>query len=95
MGNVSCTGNNRIEFQSGDIIGYHHGSPVRYRLWNIVNGSYTAYRRTGKDTPLSSFNINSASDHLNEQPLIQIMYGKIYCMYCYAHFIQVLAILYM
>ena len=26
LGNVSCTGNNRIEFQSGDVIGYYHGS---------------------------------------------------------------------
>ena len=32
LGNVSCTGNSRIEFQSSDIIGYHHGSPVRYKL---------------------------------------------------------------
>ena len=76
LGNVSCTGNNRIEFQSGDIIGYHHGSPIRYALWNIETNQYTSYRRDSNN-PLSSFNINNADDDLNEQPLIQIMYGKI------------------
>ena len=76
LGNVSCTGNNRIEFQSGDIIGYHHGSPVRYALWNIETNQYRSYRRDSNN-PLSSFNINNADDDLNQQPLIQIMYGKI------------------
>ena len=77
LGNVSCTGNNRIEFQSGDVIGYRHGSEVRYRLWNIGNNQYRSYRRTGRSNPLNSFNINNANDDLNEQPLIQVMYGKI------------------
>ena len=77
LGNVSCTGNNRIEFQSGDIIGYHHGSDVLYQLWNIVSNQYTSYRHTGRSNPLSTFNINNADDDLNEQPLIQIIYGKI------------------
>ena len=82
LGNVSCTGDNRIEFQSGDVIGYHHGSPVRYALWNIVTNQYTSYRRNSNN-PLSSFNTNSADDDLNEQPLIEIMYGKIYLILTY------------
>ena len=76
LGSVYCTGNNRIEFQSGDIIGYHHGNEVLYALWNIEANQYTSYRRDSNN-PLSSFNINNADDDLNEQPLIQIMYGKI------------------
>ena len=76
LGNISCTGNNRIEFQSGDVIGYHHGSPVRYQLWNIETNQYTSYRRTGRSSPLNIFNTNNADYDLNEQPLIQIMYGK-------------------
>ena len=76
LGNVSCTGNNRIEFQSGDIIGYHHGSSIRYQLWNIETNQYTSYHRSSAN-PLSSFNINNAYDDLNEQPLIQITYGKV------------------
>ena len=77
FGNFSCTGNNRIEFQSGDIIGYHHGSPVRYKLWNIDANGYTSYY-LDTNSPLNTFNINHKDiDSIDEQPLIQVMYGKI------------------
>ena len=85
LGSVSCTGNDRIEFQSGDVIGYHHGSTARYRLWNIENNQYTSYRRTGRSNPLSSFNTNDANDNLKQQPLIQIMYGKINLIHSYSY----------
>ena len=80
LGNVSCTGNNRIEFQSGDIIGYHQGSPVRYQVWNIESNGYTFYHLdTDTNSPLNTFNINDNDASLvdNRQPLIQVMYGKI------------------
>ena len=77
LGNVSCTGDNRIEFQSGDIIGYYHSNEVRYRLWNIETMGYTSYRRDRNDPP-STFNINSADDTIMRmQPLIQILYGEV------------------
>ena len=41
LGNVSCTGNERIEFQSGDVIGYYHANEVQYRLWSIDTTGYT------------------------------------------------------
>ena len=77
LGNVSCNGNDRIEFQSGDVIGYHQGDELRYRLWTVGNMDYTTYYRDASN-PRNSFNINNndvASE--NRQPLIQIMYGKI------------------
>ena len=76
LGNVSCTGNNRTEFQSGDIIGYHQSDPLRYRVWSIVALGYTAYHRDVR-TPLTTFNtINADGTISNRQPLIQVMYGK-------------------
>ena len=78
LGAVSCTGNNRIEFQSGDVIGYHQGDSVRYRLWSVNNNGYTAYYYNNVPNPLNTFNINDADDTgNNRQPLIQVMYGKI------------------
>ena len=82
LGNVSCTGNNRIEFQLNDIIGYHHDSPVLYKLWTIETSGHTSYGRSSSN-PLDSFNTNNPYDTFNDrQPLIQIMYGKI--KYTYA-----------
>ena len=77
LGNVSCNGDNRIEFQSGDVIGYHQGDPLRYRLWTIKNMEYTTYYHAGSNS-FTMFDINNddvASE--NRQPLIQVMYGKI------------------
>jgi len=75
LGNVTCTGDNRIEFQSGDIIGHYHSNEVRYRLWNIGTMGYTSYS-LDRNNPPSTFNINSADDTIM-QPLIQILYGEV------------------
>ena len=78
LGNVSCTGNERIEFQSGDVIGYYHANEVRRRLWTTDTTGYTVYERD-VNSPLDTLNIN-ASDVVkteNRQPLIQVMFGKI------------------
>ena len=76
LGNVSCTGNNRIEFQSGDVIGHYHANAVRYRLWNIGTVGYTSYI-CDEVSPPNTFNINIADDSLTGQPLIQVLYGNI------------------
>ena len=76
LGNVSCTGNNRIEFQSGDVIGHYHANEVRYRLWNIGTMGYTSYSRD-EGSPLDTFNINNVDDSGIRQPLIQVLYGNI------------------
>ena len=75
LGNVSCTGGNRIEFQSGDIIGYHS---VHYQLQSITNPGYTSYQRTAS-SPLNNFDTKIINNtYNNRQPLIQVMYGKIH-----------------
>ena len=77
LGNVSCTGNNRIEFQSGDIIGYYQNSSLRYQVWSSNNSiGYISFVRF-EPTPPATFNLNTidASDN-NVQPLIQMLYGK-------------------
>ena len=77
LGNVSCTGNNRIEFQSGDVIGYHYGSPVHYRLWSIESNGYTSYYHN-TNSPLNTFTISNGVRSVdNTQLLIEVMYGKI------------------
>ena len=73
LGNVSCTGNNRIEFQSGDVIGYHQGSA---QLWSIESYGYTSYYHN-TSSPLNTFTTSNASQLVDRQPLIQVIYGKI------------------
>ena len=75
LGNVSCTGDNRIEFQSGDIIGHYHANNVRYRLWSIGTTGYISHVRT-ENSPPNTFNVNGAENSFTRQPLIQVMYGK-------------------
>ena len=77
LGNVSCAGSSRIEFQSGDVIGYHQADSVRYRLWSIRTMDYIAYSYD-TNTPLSTVNIGNADNTVdNTQPLILVMFGKI------------------
>ena len=75
LGEVSCTGNNRIDFQSGDVIGYHQGDELRYRVWNINAMGYTSYHHD-VSSPLTTFNINNVDGTIDDmQPLIQVIYG--------------------
>ena len=75
LGNVSCNGSNRIEFQLGDVIGYYHSSGVRYRLWNIGTSGYTSYSRD-ENSPPDTFNTNNVDGTETHQPLIEVLYGK-------------------
>ena len=78
LGNVSCTGNERIEFQSGDVIGYYHANEVQYRLWSIDTTGYTVYQyRSNSPLDTVSINDNDVDEIVNRQPLIQVMFGKI------------------
>ena len=76
LGNVSCNGSNRIEFQSGDVIGYHQGRQVLYQLWNIMANGYISYH-SDESNPLNTFSISDASSSNNVQPLIEVMYGEL------------------
>ena len=75
LGLVQCPGNNLIEFQSGDVIGFHQSDTLLYQLWSNNTNGYTAYyHRTS--SPLVTFDINSATIASSRQPLIEVMYGK-------------------
>ena len=81
LGNVSCTGSNRIEFQSGDIIGYHQGSPLSYEVWSSDNSiGYTTVVNFDEPTPPATFNLANREHEYGGRirPLIQIIYGKMH-----------------
>ena len=78
--NVSFTGNERIEFHSGDAIGYWHAAlwPC-YTVWNIRTAGYTSYSvgATFGNAFIDTININDGSSAAttDRQPLIQVTYG--------------------
>ena len=76
LANVSCTGDNRTEFQSGDVIGYYQNNSLHSRVLNVVTEGYTSY-----SSDISFTNINISLKLFNTfrsiQPLIQVMYGKV------------------
>ena len=42
--NIILTGNDTIEFQSGDVVGYYHPNLTRYRITTIQTNGYAQYR---------------------------------------------------
>ena len=91
LGNISCTGNNRIEFQSGDVIGYYQSNSSHYRLLNgNTTEGYTSY--SSNNSSLTSIDISNVNHtYKSTQPLIQVMYGKVWMqhientIYCWFH----------
>ena len=68
------TGDDRIEFQSGDVIGYYHPPESRYLVRDIRTMGYILHRYDG--SPSNSVNLierNSTNDF--RQPLIQFTIG--------------------
>ena len=80
LANVTLNGDNRIEFQSNDVIGYYNPLKPRYRVWDDENTrGYTIYNVL-THFPLSVFKIRqtgtSISVFQNMRPLIQVLYGN-------------------
>ena len=75
--NIVFTESDRIEFQSGDVIGYRHRSSPCYTVWSIATAGYTSYYDDS-----NTININSASEEFNRQPLIQVVFGMTYLQLC-------------
>ena len=59
LGSMSCTGNNRIEFQAGDVIGFYHGSFALYDVYTITTMGYISYI-FDVNNQLDTLNINNA-----------------------------------
>ncbi|XP_065899833.1 uncharacterized protein [Dysidea avara] len=71
--NISLTGDDRIEFQSGDIVGYYHPPNVRYSLRDIQTDGYVLYR-FDRSSPPTSVDLSERNAMLNNrQPLIQFI----------------------
>ena len=76
--NINLTGNNTIEVQSGDVVGYYHPPDPRYRVITIRTNGYRLYQFNGSS---KSVNLNnSINNNNNRQPLIQFTIGKCLCL---------------
>ena len=72
--NIPLTGNNRIQFQSGDVIGFYNPSNSGYEIRDITTPGYMFYVFTGSSaTSLDLSNANITP--MGRQPLIQFIYG--------------------
>ncbi|XP_065899406.1 ephrin type-A receptor 4-like isoform X2 [Dysidea avara] len=72
--NIVLTGNDTIEFLSGDVVGYYHPSLPRYRIATINISGYVQYRFILSSMP-SSVNLNHANGSDLLLPLIQFVIG--------------------
>ena len=81
LAHINLTGNDTIEFQSGDAIGYYHPKQSRYRVTDIKTDGYMLYQFNGSSRNL--VNISEANKIFNSrQPLIQFTVGmKIFCLF--------------
>ena len=79
---IKLTGNNAIEFQSGDVIGYYHPSNSRYLVTHIKNntiGGYVLYRFNVEPLENSAeINISRGKVTRYARPLLQFTVGMIY-----------------
>ena len=71
--NIPLTGNNTIEVQSGDVVGYYHPPDARYQVRTIETDGYILYQFDGSP---KSVDLNNNDGHNNRQPLIQFTIGK-------------------
>ena len=73
--NIILTGNNTVEVQSGDVVGYRHPPDARYRVRTIQTDEYRLYQFSGSSA--LSVNLSNADQmNNNRQPLIQFTIGK-------------------
>ena len=74
VANIILTGNNTIEVQSGDVVGYYHPPDAHFRVRTIQTDGYRLYQFSGSPDSVNLSN-NIANDD-NRQPLIQFTLGK-------------------
>ena len=74
---INLTGNNTIEVQSGDVVGYYHPPQTRYQVRTTQTDGYILYRSDELPDPPSFINLDESSNRENDrQPLIQFTIGK-------------------
>ena len=74
--NIILTGDNTIEVQSGDVVGYYREGGARYRLRTIPADEYILYEFDSESNGPTSVNLSNADRDINEQPLIEFTIGK-------------------
>ena len=80
--NIILTGDNTIEVQSGDVVGYYRQRGARYRLSTIQTNEYMLYEFRGDSNTPTSVNLSNADRNVNEQPLIEFTIGKFVFSHC-------------
>ena len=75
--NIILIGNNIIEFQSEDVVGYYHPSDSRYLVRDISTAGYVQYQFDGSPAP-NSVNLSNydAIGGTSRQSLIQFTVGR-------------------
>ena len=72
--NVTLSGDNAIEFQSGDVIGYYHPPDSRYLVVDITTNGYVQYQFNGSLN--DSANISEANKVFKaRKPLFEFAIG--------------------
>ena len=75
IASIILTGNNTIEVQSGDVVGYYHSPQSRYIMRDIITNGYVQYRFDGSPVA-DNINLNQSDHILNfRQPLLQFAIG--------------------
>ena len=73
--NIPLTGNNRIQFQSGYVIGFFNPSDSGYVIRDISTSGYVFYIFEGSTSPSLDLS-NVDVTFMGRQPLIQFSLGK-------------------
>jgi len=71
--NLSLTNSDRIEFHSGDVVGYYQQAVPILRVNSIQKDDYLSYSISAEN-PTDTINISNA-DNDTAQPLIKVIYG--------------------
>ena len=77
---IVLTGNDRIEFQLGDVVGYYHPEQTVYQVTTIRTNGYVLYRIDGSPAP-PTVNLGIVANNRiddQRQPLIQFVMGNEY-----------------
>ena len=73
--NITLTGNDTIEVQAGDVVGYYHPPDSRYQMRENDTDGYYLYRFDGSPAP-ESVNLTESDLVVNyRQPLLQFSIG--------------------
>ena len=78
---IKLTGNNAIEFQPGDVIGYYHPSNSHYLVTHIKNntiGGYVLYRFNKSLENSAEVNISKGKITRHARLLLQFTVGMTY-----------------